>query len=182
MPQPDQRWKGVRIWRWWICKTISLETWRLIGWDSLFWEAKVREEGVSTLLLLLFSHPVVSNSLGPRGLQHTRPPCPSPSPGVCSSSCSLHWLCCPAISSSDALLYFCPRSFPASGTFPMIQVFTSDDHNTGASASASFLPVSIQGWAPLRVTGLILLSNRLSGVFSSTTVLRHLFFGTQLSL
>ena len=75
-------------------------------------------------------------------------------------------------------LLFCPQSFPASGTFPMSCLFISDDQNTGISASASVLPVNIQGWSPLSLTGLIsLLSKGLSGVFSSTTVQRHQFFG-----
>ena len=130
----------------------------------------------------LFSHPVVSNSLWPHGLQQARPPCPSPPPGVCQSSCSLHQWCHPAISSSNILL-FCPQSFPAAGTFPMSHLFTSDDQNTGASASASVLPVNIQGWFPLRLTGLIsLLFKGLSGVFSSITVWRHRFFGILPSL
>ena len=108
----------------------------------------------------------------------TRPPCPSPSPGVCPSPCPLHWWCRPAISSSDALFSFCPQSLPASGTCPMSQQFASDDHNTGASASV--LPMSIQGWFPLRLTGLIsLLSKGLSRVFSSTTIQKHQFFSTQ---
>ena len=140
-------------------------------------------EGVSPLLLLVFSHPVVSNSLGPRGLQYARLPCPSPSPGVCPSSCSLHWLCYPAISSSDALFFLLPSIFPSIRDFPMSHLFTSDEQNTRASASASVLPVNIQGCAPLRVIGLIsLLSKRLSGVFSSTTVQRHRFFGILPSL
>ena len=80
-------------------------------------------------------------------------------------------------------LPFCSQSFPASGTFPLSQLFTSSDQNTGASASASVLPVSFQGWFPLRLTGLISsLSRGLSGVFSSTTVPRHQFFGILLSL
>ena len=91
--------------------------------------------------LLLFSHPVVSYSLQPYGLQHTRPPCSSLSPEVCPSSCSLHRWCQLAISSSDALFSFGPHSFPASGTFPMSWLFTSDDQNTGASASALVLPM-----------------------------------------
>ena len=100
----------------------------------------------------------------------------SPSPRVCPSSCSLYQWCYPAISSSDTL--FCPQSFPESGTCPMSHLFMSDKQNTGASASAPVLPVSIQGWSPLRLTGLIsLLSKGLSGVFSSTTVWRHQFFG-----
>ena len=126
-------------------------------------------------LLLLFSHLVVSNSLQPRGLQHTRPPWPSPSPGVCPSSCPLHQWCHPDISSSDTLL-FCPQSFPA-GTLAMSQLLTSGDQITGASASASVVPVSAQDWPPIRVTGLISLPSKgLSGVLSSITVRRHQFF------
>ena len=135
------------------------------------------------LLLLLFSHPVMSRSLWSHGLQHTRPPCPSPSHRVCPSSCLLHQWCCPVISSSDALFSFCPQSFQTSGTFPMSQLLTSEDQNIGASASASVLPVNIQAWSPLRLTGLIsLLSRGLSGVFSRTTARRHQFFGTTPSL
>ena len=100
------------------------------------------------------------------GLQHTRPPCPSPSPGVCPSSCSLHrWRNEPAISSSDALFSFCPQSSSASGTFPMSHLFTSDDQNTGASASASVLPVNIRDWSPLRLTS----TNRLVQGVPSTS-------------
>ena len=110
-------------------------------------------------------------------LQLARPPCLSPSPGVCPSSCSLHWWCLSAISSSDTFFSFCPQSFPASGTFPMNHLFTSDDQNTRASALASVLLVNIQGWSPLRLTGFIsLLSKGLSGVFSSTTVRSHQLF------
>ena len=130
------------------------------------------------VLLLLFSRPVMSESLRPHGLQHTRPPCPSPSLGVCPSSYSLHQWCCPAVSSSHTLFSFCPQSYPVSGTFPMSHLFVSDDLHTRASASASVLPVNIQGWSPLRLTGLVsLLSKGLSKVFSSTTVQRHQFFG-----
>ena len=87
----------------------------------------------------------------PHGLQHARSPCPSPYPEVCPSSCALHRWCHPAISSSDALFSFCPQSFPASGDFPMSQLFKSDDHNTGASGLASVLSTIIQslfllGW------------------------------------
>ena len=103
--------------------------------------------------LLLFSHPVMPDSLQPHGRQHTGPLCPSPSPKVCPSSCPLHQWCHPDTSSSDALFSFCPQSFPASRT-SVSQLFTSDDQNTGASASASVLPKSIQGWFPLRLTGL----------------------------
>ena len=103
--------------------------------------------------LLLFSCPVMSNFLRCHGLQHARSPCPSPSSGVCPSSCSLYQWCHPSISSSDALFSSRPQSFPASRTFPMSHLFTSDDQNTGASASV--LSVNIQGLSPLRLTGLI---------------------------
>ena len=132
---------------------------------------------LNRLLLFLFHHPVMSDSLR-TGLQHTWTPCPSPSPRICPNSCSLRRCCHPVISSSDALSSFGPQFFPASGTFPMSHLFTSDDKNTGASASASVLPVNIQVWFPLKWTGLIcLLSKGLSVVFSSTTVWRHQFFG-----
>ena len=89
----------------------------------------------------------------------------------------VRWWCHPAISST-VFLFFCPQSFPASGTFPIGWLFASGDQNTGASASASVLPMSIQGWFPLQLTGLIsLLSSGFSGVFSSTKVWRHRFFG-----
>ena len=102
---------------------------------------------------------------------------------VCLNSCPLHWWCHPVISFSDALFSFCLQSFPASGTFPVSQQFASDDQNTGASASTSILLMSVQGWFPLRLTGLIsLMSMGLSGVFSSTTVWRHQFFGVLPSL
>ena len=109
--------------------------------------------------LLLFSCPVVSDSLWPHGLQHASSLYPSPSPRVCPSSCPLRQWCHPPISSSKALFSFCPPSFPASGASPMSQLFTSDDQNIGASALASVLPVNIQGWFPLRLIGLILLIN-----------------------
>ena len=130
---------------------------------------------------LLFSHPVVSNSLWPHGLQHPRPLCPSPSPKVCPSSCPLHQWCHTVTSSSDALVSFCHQPLPASGTFPMSRPSTSDDQNT--EASASVLPMSIQSCFPLRLIDLIsLLSKGLSGVFSSTTVQRHQCFGALPSL
>ena len=105
--------------------------------------------------LLLFSCQAVSNSSRLHRPQNFRPLCPSLSPGVFSSSCPLHWWCHPAISYSDTLFSFCPQSFPAWGTFPISQLFASDDQNSGVSASASVFPVSIQGWLLLRLTGLI---------------------------
>ena len=94
--------------------------------------------------------------------QSARPPCPSPSPRVCPSSCSLHWWRCPVISSSGALFSFSPQSFPAAGTFSISHLFVSGDQNTGDFASV--LPVNIQGWSLLRLTSLISLSSKgLSG-------------------
>ena len=103
-------------------------------------------------MLLLLSRLVMSDSLWPLGLQHAMPPCPSPSPGACPSSNPLHQWCHSVISSSEALFSFCPQSFPTSGTYPMSWLFTEGDQNTGASASASILPMSIQSWLPLRLT------------------------------
>ena len=102
---------------------------------------------------------------------------------VCPSSCPLHRLCHPTISSSDALFSFCLQSFPALGTFPISHLFTSGDQNTGASASISVLLMSIHGWFPLRLIGLISsLSRELPEVFSSTIDRRHQFFGALPSL
>ena len=121
---------------------------------------------------------LLSDSLQHSGLQHARPPSPLPFPEVCPNSCPLHWWCHYAISSSDTFLSFCPRFLPALVSFPVSWLFTSDDQNNGASASASVLPMSIQGWFPLRLTGLIsLLLKLLSGEFSSTIVRRHQLFG-----
>ena len=101
-----------------------------------------------------FSHSAVSNYLQPHGLQHTRPPCPSPTPRVCSNSCPLSQWCHPTIWSSVVPFSFCFQSFPASGSFPMSRLFASDGQSIGASASASALPMNIQGWFPLGLTGL----------------------------
>ena len=107
-----------------------------------------------------FSCSYVSNSLQPHGLQHFRPPCPSPAPGIYSNSCPLSWCCHPTISSCVVPFSSCPQSFLASGSFLMSQLFASGGQSTGASALASVLPMSIQSWLPLGLTGLIsLLSN-----------------------
>ena len=134
-------------------------------------------------LLLLFNCSVMSSSLWPHELQHVRPPCPSPSPGICQSSCPLSRWCHPTISSFAALFSLCLQSFPESGSFPVSRPLASGDQSIGASASASVLPMNIQGWFPLGLTGLISLQFRgLSGVFSSTTFGKHQFFSTQPSL
>ena len=117
---------------------------------------------------------VMSDSLWPHELQHARLLCPSLSVKVCSNSCPLSQLCCLSISSSVTPFSSCPQSFPASGSFPMSQLFASVGQNIGASASASVLPMNIQSWFPLGLTGLIsLLSKGLSRVFSRTTVQKH---------
>ena len=100
-----------------------------------------------------FSHSVMSNSLRPHGLQHTRPSCPSPTPGVYSNSCPLSLWCHLTISSSVIPFSFHLQSFPASGSFLMSQLFTSGDQRIGVSASASVLPMNIQDWSPLGWTG-----------------------------
>ena len=131
-----------------------------------------------------FSHSVMFNSLRPHGLQYIRLPCPSPTPRACSNSCPLNWWYHPTVSSSVIPFSSCLQSFPASGSFPMNQFFASGGQRFGASASASasVLPMNIQGWFPLGLTGLISLqSNGLSRVFSNTTVKKHQFFGAQLS-
>ena len=133
--------------------------------------------------LLFFSCSVVSNSLQPHGLQHTRIHCPSVSPRVCSNSCPLSQWCHPTISFSAIPFSSCLQSFPASGSFPMSQLFPSGGQSIGVSASSSVLPMNSQDWFPLGLTALISLqSKRLSRVFSNTTVQKHQFFGTQLSL
>ena len=129
---------------------------------------------------MLFSCSVASDSLWPHGLQHTRLPCLSPSPGVSSNSCPLSRWCSPTISSSVVPFFSCLQSFPASGCFPMSQLFTSGGQSIRASASASVLLMNIQGWFPLGLTGLIsLLSKGLLRVFSSTTIQKHQFFSTE---
>ena len=135
------------------------------------------------ILLLLFSHSVVSDSLWPHGLQHTRLPCPSPSPGACSNPCPLSWWCHTTILSSVIPFSSCLQSFPASGSFLMNWLFASGGQSIGTSASASVLPMNIQVWFPLGLTGLVsLLFKGLSRVFTNTTVQKHQFFGSQLSL
>ena len=128
---------------------------------------------------------LVSDSLWPHGLQHTRLPCASPTPGACSNSCPLSQWCHPTISSSVIPFSSCLQSFPASESFPMNQFFISGSQSIGVSASASVLPVNIQDWFPLAWTDrfdLLAVQGTLSRVFSTNTVQRHQFFSTQLSL
>ena len=149
----------------WVWGTMFVYGWvsSLVTWNSV-----------------QFSCSVMSNSLRPHGLQHTRLPCPSPTPGTYSNSCPLSQWCHATISSSVTPFSSCLWSFPASGSFPMSS--SSGGPSIGVSASASVLPMSIQDWLLLRWTGWICLqSKRLSRVFSNTTVQKHQFFGAQLS-
>ena len=131
----------------------------------------------------MFSHSVMSDSLQPRGLQHPRLPFPSPSPGVCSNSCPLSQWWHPTMLSSVVPFTSCLQSFPASGSFPMSQLFTSSGQSIRASTWTSALPMNIQDWFPSGLTGLISLQSKgLSRVFSNTTIWRHQFFHAQPSL
>ena len=135
-----------------------------------------------------FSHSVVSNSLRPHGLQHARPPYPSPTPRVYSNPCLLSWWCHPTISSSVVPFSSHLQSFPSSGSFPMSQFFTSGGQSIGVSASTSVLPMNIQDWFPLGLTGWISLQFKglskslLQHHRSKASILRHsAFFIVQLS-
>ena len=137
-----------------------------------------------------FSCSVVPNSLWPCGLQHTRPPCPSPTPWACSNSYPSSQWCHPTISSSVIPFSFCLQSFPASGSFPMSQLFASGGQSIGVSASTSVLPMNIQDWIfrifqwiSFRMDWLDLLAVQGTlKIFSNTTVEKHQFFSAQLSL
>ena len=129
-----------------------------------------------------FSPSVVSNSLWPHGLQNARLPCPLPTPRAYSNSSPLSRWCHPTISSSVLPFSSCLQSFPASGSFPMSQLFAWDGQSTGVSDLASVLPMNTQDWFPLGWTGWTSLKSKgLSRVFSNTTVQKHQFFSTQLS-
>ena len=135
---------------------------------------------VKCLSLLQFSLSVMSDSLWRHKPHHTRPPCPSPTPGVHPNPRSLSRWCHPAVSSSVVPFSSCPQSFPASGSFPMSQLFASGGLRIGVSASTSVLPMNTQDWSPLGWTGWISLQSKgLSRVFSNTTVQKHQFFSTQ---
>ena len=149
----------------WLCPLM----WREAG----KWREREREE---IAFALLSSVTELCLTLRPRGLQHVRPPCPSPTPRAYSNPCPSSRWCHPTISSSVVSFSTCLQSFPASEAFPMSQPFTSDGRSIGASASASVLPMNSQDWFPLGLTGWISLqSKRLSRV-SNTTVQKHQFF------
>ena len=148
---------------------------------QLVWKGLGRQH--VEIIILLFSRWVRSDSLWPGDLPHTRLPCPSLFPGVCSDSCPLSQWCYLTISSS-AILFFCLQSFPASGSFPVNLLSTLGGQSIGASASVSVLLMNIQGWFFffIELTGLISLQCKgLSRISSNTTVRKHQFFSAQLS-
>ena len=125
----------------------------------------------------------MSDSLQPHEPQYTRPSCPSPTPRVHPNPCPLSRWCHPTISSSVIRFSSCPQSFPASGSFPMSQLFASGGQSIGVSASALVFPMNTQDWPPLGWTGWISLQSKgLSRVFSNTTVQKHQFFSSILQL
>ena len=132
---------AVKMFNLGICHYISLCIFHLF----IIWGIQIH------MSLLFFSHSVMSDSLWPHGPQHTRLPCSSPSPGACSNSCLSGCWCHSTISSSVIPCSSCLQSFPASGSFPVSQFFTSGGQSIGALASASVLPMNIQDWFPLGV-------------------------------
>ena len=148
----------------------------LVGWLC---------KGMLPFRSVQFSRSVVSDSLRPHRLQHTRLPYPPSTPRACSNSCLSSRWCHPTISSSVVPFSSCLLPFSASGSFPVSQFFTLGDQSIGASASASasVLPMNIQDWFLWGLTGLISLQSKgLSRIFSNNTVQKHQFFGAQLSL
>ena len=134
---------------------------------------------VQVISSVQFSSSVMSDSLWPHELQHARPPCPSPTPGIHPDSRPSSQWCHPAISSTVIPFSSCPQSLPASESFPMSQPFAWGGQSIGVSGSASFLPKKSQGWSPSEWTGWISLQSKgLSRVFSNTTVQKHQLFGT----
>ena len=177
-------WVWVSSYSWWwtekpgICSPWGHKEWdttELLNWIELSW--------VPIFSSIQFSCWVVFDYLWSHELQHARPPCPSPTPRVHTNSCPSSPWYNPAISSSVVPVSSHLQSFPASESFQMSQLFTSGDRSIGVSASTSVLPMNIQDWFPLGWTGWISLQSKgLTRVFSNTTIQKHQFFGTQLSL
>ena len=141
--------------------------------------SRKKEPTCLSVYLLLFSHSVVSESLWPRGLQHTRLPCPSPTPRACSNSCPLSRWCHPTISPSVIPFSSCHQSFPASGSFPVSQFFASGGQSVSFSISSSN---EYSELISFKIDWISLSSGGLSRFFSNTTIQKHQFFTAQLSL
>ena len=157
---------------WWWSRSQSQEA----NWTNMSFFKHRKCCLILLQVIVQFSRSVVSDSLWPHELQHARPPCPSPTPGVHPNSCASSRWCHPAISSSVVPFSSCPQSLPASESFPMSQLFSWGGQSIEVSASASVLPMNIQGQISLGLTGLIsLLSNELLKVPSSTTIQKHHF-------
>ena len=159
-----------------------LTTCRLV---SIPFPSKMNDKDLhaNSLFSVQFSCSLMSNCLWPHELQHSRLPCPSPTPGVHPNPHPSSRWCHPTVSSSVIPFSPCPQSFPASGSFPMSQLVASGGQSIGVSASTSVLPVNTQDLSPLGWTSWISLQSKgLSRVFSNTTVQKHQFFGAQLSL
>ena len=168
----------------WFTKVNKLSHRRLIfHFGEGFLHIYLNFQSNSHISSVQFSHSVVSNSLRPHELQHTRPPCSSPTSGVHPNPCPLSQWCHPTISSSVTPFSSCLQSFPESESFQMSQFFASGGQRIGVSALASVLPMNTQDWSPSEWTGWVPLQSKgLSRVFSNTTVQKHQFFCAQLSL
>ena len=157
-----------------------------ISWKMMLWKCCTQFSSVQSLShVRLFVTPwtTARQALWPHGLQHARLPCPSPTPGAYSNSCPLSRWCHPTISPSVIPFSSCPQSFPASGSFPMSQLFPSVAQSIGVSTSTSILPMNTRDCFCLEWTGWIFLQSKgLFRVFSNTTVQKHRFFCTQVSL
>ena len=166
-----------------MCITHHIVHLKLIHCDILISITSQKRVNVHiSIFSVQFSHSVVSDSLRPHELQHTRPPCPSPTPGVHPNSCTLSQWFHPTISSSVVPSSFCPQSFPASGSFQISQFFAWGGQTIGASVLKSVLLMNTQDWSPLGWTGWISLQSKgLSRIFYIPKVQNHLFFDTQLS-
>ena len=144
---------------------------------------RIQFQGIKSILMLMFSHLVVSSSLQPHEPQHAKPPCPSPTPGVYPNSCPLSWWSHPIISSYVVPFSSCPQSLPASGSFQMSQLFASGGQSIGVSVSTSVPLMNTQDWSLLGWTGWISLQSKgLSRIFSKATIQNHQFFCAQLGL
>ena len=175
----QHKWNLHSLWLQKLFSTVFHLSHLILEKSEYFWVPVVLLGPSFVVVIQLPSHA----QLWPQGLKHTRLPCPSPSPRACPSSCLLNWWCHPTISSSVIFFSSYPQSLPASGSFPMSQLFVSGSQSIGVSASTSVLPMNTQDWSPLGRTGWISLQSKgLSRVFSNTTVQKHQSLGAQPSL